>query len=663
LTGKLTSLKFFFALVLGCVLTHPACGALKETLPFDGQSLAETDDKTISVIDDPSGQYDFEQIRRQFASQQTAPGGTTACAATCWLKVTLQNTATSEVIAQLQADGDFAYADTWVERADHSVQRLAQGGDDAKTDQHDLVAHASFRLAGGERATFYVRVSRPRFFEFGTGQRLAFTPLIFDLEEEIPLSIGRGLLIGALLGLAIYNLLIALSTRDRSYRWYCAYLLMMAISFTSASGRAPMSLLISSEHTLLARVVGHGADASMWLCLIMFTRSFLNTPERLGKWDRLFLIPAAILVFGFLLGFTTSQWWIPVSYVGFESAAPLGLLASVVALRQDFRPAKFVLAGQLVLAVGAFLQTAIDHGWIDFDVDVRQPFLWILAYKTLWVCSTVEALIFSLALANRMKSLQQEVNLRIISNLRDRETLINQQRVDLELEVAARTRDLVEEKNRSDRLLENILPDEIASELKANGSTKPKRYDNASVLFTDFRGFTTVVSSLPADRLVHELNQIFRSFDDILDEVGVEKIKTIGDSYMIVAGVPAECEDHALRCAEAALRMLEFIQQRNQSASIKWEMRAGIHSGAVVAGIVGKRKFAYDIFGDTVNIASRMESAGSPGRLNVSAYTYDLIRHQYAGEYRGKVNAKGKGDVDMYFIDRAASTQVDLAAG
>ena len=199
-------------------------------------------------------------------------------------------------------------------------------------------------------------------------------------------------------------------------------------------------------------------------------------------------------------------------------------------------------------------------------------------------------------------------------------------------------------------LLLNILPAELAQELSSTGSARPARHESATILFTDFSGFTQVASAMPADRMVAELNEIFGAFDDICDELGVEKIKTIGDAYMAAAGLPKPCADHAQRCVRAGLRMLDYLEQRNRTSAFKWSLRVGVHSGPVVTGVVGKRKYAFDVWGDTVNVASRMESAGEAGRVNVSAYTYDLIRTEFECEYRGKVDAKGKGQIDMYFV-------------
>jgi class 3 adenylate cyclase len=171
-----------------------------------------------------------------------------------------------------------------------------------------------------------------------------------------------------------------------------------------------------------------------------------------------------------------------------------------------------------------------------------------------------------------------------------------------------------------------------------------------TILFTDFVGFTQASSIMPANRMVSELNEIFGEFDRIVQECGVEKIKTIGDSYMAVAGAPKYCDDHAVRCTRAALGIIEYINNRNNNATFKWSLRVGLHSGPVVAGVIGNKRITYDIWGDSVNLASRMESASEPNRVNISAYTFDLIREQFKCEYRGKIPVKGKGEIDMYFI-------------
>ncbi len=207
-----------------------------------------------------------------------------------------------------------------------------------------------------------------------------------------------------------------------------------------------------------------------------------------------------------------------------------------------------------------------------------------------------------------------------------------------------------EEQQKSDRLLLNILPEHVASELKTTGKTAPRRYENVTILFTDFKGFTELVASIPAILLVEELNDIYSQFDDIMAEEGVEKIQTIGDAYVAICGIVDQDSDHAFKCVTAAKRMLEFLETRNTQNKIQWLMRVGIHSGPIVAGVVGKRKFAYTLFGDTINTASRFETNSEPGMINISSTTHEEIKDRFSFEYRGKIQAKGKGELDMYFV-------------
>ncbi len=211
------------------------------------------------------------------------------------------------------------------------------------------------------------------------------------------------------------------------------------------------------------------------------------------------------------------------------------------------------------------------------------------------------------------------------------------------------------EKKRSDDLLLNILPAQTAEELKAHGKAKARRYDSVTVLFTDFKGFTAISEQISAEELVAELDECFRAFDDIIGRYGIEKIKTIGDAYFCAAGLPEPTSTHAVDMVRAALEMQVFMKhfaEKNRAAGKPvFVCRIGIHTGPVVAGVVGQKKFAYDIWGDTVNMGARMESSGEPGRVNISEATYALVKEKFSCIPRGKVLAKGKGEVEMYFVE------------
>ena len=208
------------------------------------------------------------------------------------------------------------------------------------------------------------------------------------------------------------------------------------------------------------------------------------------------------------------------------------------------------------------------------------------------------------------------------------------------------------EKKKSDDLLLNILPSEVAAELKNKGASDARLFDNVTVLFTDFVSFTKVAERLTPQELVRELDACFKAFDGITGKYHIEKIKTMGDAYLAVSGLPSPNPGHAENMINAAKEIAAFMVARHLELGNKtFEVRIGIHSGSVVAGIVGIKKFAYDIWGDTVNTAARMEQNSMPGRINISETTYELVKDKFTCEYRGEIEAKNKGMMKMYFVE------------
>ncbi|MBT8219472.1 MAG: hypothetical protein KJP00_06595, partial [Bacteroidia bacterium] len=252
-------------------------------------------------------------------------------------------------------------------------------------------------------------------------------------------------------------------------------------------------------------------------------------------------------------------------------------------------------------------------------------------------------------------------NIMLYRDLEQINTKLESYNIELEREVQERTRDIAisneqlkEEKHKSDQLLLNILPEEIANELKRDGKSQAKLYDNLSVLFTDFVNFTSYAESLSPGELVAELDHCFRAFDDIVHKYDIEKIKTIGDAYLCTGGI-AEHRSQIKEVIMAALEMRNFMTNYNDECrklgKQGMDIRLGIHLGPAIAGVVGSKKFAFDIWGDTVNIASRMESHGIPGKINVSGDVFNACKDDFAFEYRGKMQVKNKGEIDMYFVE------------
>jgi class 3 adenylate cyclase/CheY-like chemotaxis protein len=287
----------------------------------------------------------------------------------------------------------------------------------------------------------------------------------------------------------------------------------------------------------------------------------------------------------------------------------------------------------IIITASGNLQTAFNAGAIDF---LRKPM------------DQTELLVrvkSTLSMFKLIQSIEQQSR-----ELENKNQKLEQQSKQLE----EKHEILLVEQKKSDDLLKNILPNEVAEQLKNKGTVDAKTYKNVSVLFTDFQGFTNISEKLSPQDIIKELDVFFAKFDEIIGGHFIEKIKTIGDAYMCVGGLPLRNKSNPIDTVLAGLEMQDFVCKLNDEKAARgeerWNLRVGIHTGRVVAGVVGKKKFAYDIWGDTVNTASRMESAGEIGKVNISGETYSKIEEYFECEYRGKIKAKNKGDIDMYFV-------------
>ena len=268
---------------------------------------------------------------------------------------------------------------------------------------------------------------------------------------------------------------------------------------------------------------------------------------------------------------------------------------------------------------------------IEIPVTIKKPF-----YRTLWFYFLSTLMLAGL----------------IVGFIRWREYNSRQRQIKLEKEVQTRTRELEAEKKKSDDLLLNILPEETAEELKKYGEAKAKRHEMATVLFSDFKNFSKIAETMEPEVLVSEIDLCFRAFDQIMEKYGLEKIKTIGDAYMCAGGLTSgHSEEATCNVVRAGLEMQEFLTNLHKTHPQSFQARIGIHSGPVVAGVVGLKKFAYDIWGDTVNLAARMETYSDVGKVNLSETTYELIKHHFNCKQQATFTTKTDVEIKMYFVE------------
>ena len=460
----------------------------------------------------------------------------------------------------------------------------------------------------------------------------------------------QGIYLGVMLVLLIYNLGLFAVLRERGYLYYVLMEVGNVLIWGNVYG-------LTSEYLW----PGHPAwdYYYIWfifglslLAGIQFMRHYLETAKTVPGGDVvlrwLAIMGVIVAPFAFIISRTD------LVLAGLIQATPAfltfwaALVIALFALRRGHTAARHFLAAFLCALIGTMIQVATIWDWLPTNG-------WTTSGSQLG--GMAMGIILSMGLGFRLQQTrhalaeQQVAEARRQSeNEREKREFIERQSQELEIKVRERTAELAASREKAEGLLANILPRAIIEELNANGITEPRRHEEASILFTDFSGFTEAVATIPAKRLVQELDEIFRAFDEIAALNGLEKIKTIGDAYMAAAGLPMPAADHAARCVRTGLALTRYIEKRNETSAMKWGLRVGVHSGAVVAGVVGKNKYAYDVWGDTVNLASRLESASERNRVNISAYTYDLVRDRFECEYRSKLTAKGKGEIDMYFV-------------
>ncbi|MGA2408170.1 MAG: adenylate/guanylate cyclase domain-containing protein [Bacteroidales bacterium] len=262
----------------------------------------------------------------------------------------------------------------------------------------------------------------------------------------------------------------------------------------------------------------------------------------------------------------------------------------------------------------------------------------------LWYFSRLAVIFYIILLSLIIWALYDQIELRFARKQYLLEQIINK-----------RTEDLIIEKEKTEALLANVLPKNTASEIMEKGKATKIKYNFVTVLFSDIQGFTKIAEEMNPEVLIDELDKFFFYFDSVVEKHGIEKIKTIGDAYMCAGGIPEKNRTNPVEVILAALEMKGYMKKLKETSELEgmkfWDIRIGIHTGSVVAGVVGQKKLSYDIWGDTVNTASRMESSGEAGKINISGTTYEFVKEFFACEYRGKMPVKYKGELEMYFVN------------
>jgi len=270
----------------------------------------------------------------------------------------------------------------------------------------------------------------------------------------------------------------------------------------------------------------------------------------------------------------------------------------------------------------------------------------LISFRVLpmWYFSKLAILIYLILFSLIILTFYNQLNLRFSRNLYMLEQIINK-----------RTEDLIIEKEKTEALLAKVLPKNTASEIMEKGKATKIKYNFVTVLFSDIQGFTKIAEETNPEILIDELDKFFFYFDSVVEKFGIEKIKTIGDSYMCAGGIPEKNRTNPVEVILAALEMKAYMNKLKDTSELEgmkyWDIRIGIHTGTVVAGVVGQKKLSYDIWGDTVNTASRMESSGEAGKINISGTTYEFVKEFFACEFRGKMPVKYKGELEMYFVN------------
>jgi class 3 adenylate cyclase len=615
-----------------------------------GRSLLFYEDKSASLPDSMvlSGSYDH-----RFAppARDVLNFGVTNSAV--WVKFKLKNMSPDKNPEWILVVKNALLDSLWLFTAEDGKWKKEIAGDHLPFAMRPIQDHDfSFYLSLPDTST---RTYYMRFITTGSMQIPVEIHTKSHYQGAVQLSeLLYGLFSGALLIMFLYNLVVFFSLRDYSYLAYSIFILTNLALMNSYSGH--LFQYIFPNQVFAANRAIPVLMAFTPFSVGLFSLLYLH-PKEIAPFLRWVLyitcgislvLVALVFVLPFRLGTSLAGLLIIVVLLA-------AIAAGISSWARGNQGARFYVIAWILLIVSGLITAFRNFGFLEYN---------FFTVQGTRIATLIEVALLSLSLAdryNRFRKEKEQAQLELIET---------QQRANRELEqkVKERTRQLSEtndklnetlheveaEREKSDALLLNVLPKEVMLELKETGQTVPRNFEMATVLFTDIQNFTRFAEALTPEELIKSLNECFQAFDDICRKYNLEKIKTLGDGYMAVGGVPVANRTNPTDVVKAGLDMQAWIRRRNQQANISqekaWEIRIGINTGPLVAGVIGKHKFVYDIWGDTVNLASRMESSGEVGQVNISSFTYEYIKDKFVCHYKGKVLAKNKGEVDLFQV-------------
>lgn len=528
-----------------------------------------------------------------------------------------------------------------------SISRQISG--DGKT----FLAQALVTLEPGPPQTYYAF-----FHHLSKGAQASrdakISPLLID--EQIWVKNNNisntiwDIIFGSFLILILYHFVYYFLTRDSVYLYYCLFVFSAAFPFLTlvrdvADNPAYNALLFFSVSGLFS------------VFYFQLARKFISLRELLPRWDKIlryYIVGKTLVVavYCILHLFTKDIFVILAIYIpAILLELVLMILLAVALIKTKDRISVIYVVGSSLAWASILLSIVLADPEMNFTPQMKPYHFAMPAYGFV-----LESLFFAMALAYRAKLNEiekKQAKDALIEQLQENKILQEKVTRELEEKVVERTKDIELERQKSEKLLLNVLPQTIVEEMKATGTTIPKRFNNVSVLIADFVGFTAIAEKMSPEELVERLDLFFKEFDAISARNKMEKIKTIGDAYMCVCGLPEPDPLHAYNAVRTALEFQHFLEQYNQAleaGEYEWRLRIGIQSGPIVAGVIGDYKFTYDIWGDTVNTASRLEQHSEGARTNISHDVYELVRDRFTFQKRGTIDVKNKGQVQMYFV-------------